>query len=104
MQGEQLREILAEHPDVIFFSGHTHTYLGHPNTLVQDKFTRVNTSSVLDPVNDAGVQASPAQSEGLLVSVYDDKVVIQGRDFHGKRWIDGAQYIVPLLTPTDQKL
>ncbi|MCX7571432.1 metallophosphoesterase [Tumebacillus sp. DT12] len=104
VQGEELRAILAEHPEVIFFSGHTHTYLGHPNTLMRDQFTRVNTSSVLDPVNGADQQISPEQSEGMVVSVYDDKVVIQGRDFHGKRWIEGAQYLIPLLTPTDQKL
>lgn len=104
VQRDELRAILAEHREVIFFSGHTHTYLGHPNTLTQDKFTRLNSSSVLDPINGAGQQADPQQSEGLIVSVFDDKVVIQGRDFHGKRWIEGAQYLVPLLTPTDQKL
>jgi Icc protein len=99
VQHEQLKRILSEYPQVIFFSGHTHWELRLPDTLVRDKFTMVNSSSVVQPWTDDGnggeMLAGPDESEGLYVEVYEDKVQIKGRDFYRQRWIPEAQFTVP---------
>ncbi|MEW9701733.1 metallophosphoesterase [Paenibacillus sp. SI8] len=100
VQHEELRKILSAYPQVIFFSGHTHWELKLPDTLVRDKFTMVNSSSVEQPLTDDGhggeMLTGPDESEGLYVEVYKDKVAIKGRDFHRQRWITEAQFSVPL--------
>ncbi|SDE22011.1 3',5'-cyclic AMP phosphodiesterase CpdA [Paenibacillus sp. UNCCL117] len=99
IQHEELKTILSAYPQVVYFSGHTHWELKLPNTLVRDGFTMVNSSSVDEPLTDHGPEGekpvSDEASEGLYVEVYEDRLEIKGRDFHGKRWIDEAQFVVP---------
>ncbi|MFE6794726.1 metallophosphoesterase family protein [Paenibacillus chitinolyticus] len=100
VQHEELRSILSKYPQVIFFSGHTHWDLRQPNTLVRDKFTMVNSSSVERPWTSDGQGGEKLkdakESEGLYVEVYEDRVSIQGRDFYAKKWIPEAQFKVPV--------
>lgn len=51
----------------------------------------VNSSSVSMPRNSNG-QALPNKSEGLVVEVLKNKVVIKGRDFLAKNWIPDTRY------------
>ncbi|MEC0245848.1 metallophosphoesterase [Paenibacillus chitinolyticus] len=101
VQHEELRKILSAYPQAIFFSGHTHWELKLPDTLVQDKFTMVNSSSVIQPWTDNGnggeMLTGPDESEGLYVEVYKDKVSIKGRDFYRQRWIPEAQFTLPRI-------
>jgi 3',5'-cyclic-AMP phosphodiesterase len=92
IQHKQLTEILAKHPEVILFSGHTHWELKLPTTLVQHKFTMVNSSSVLDPWSNKNKPVEGTQSEGLCIEIYRDKVLIKGRDFAKRKWIAKAAY------------
>jgi 3',5'-cyclic-AMP phosphodiesterase len=96
IQSAELRNILADHPEVIYFSGHTHYQLSTPKTLVHDIFTMVGTSSVHDPVRASTNEPDLNESEGLYVEVYGDKVKIMGRDFTRRRWIPEAMFEVPL--------
>ncbi|MZQ81302.1 metallophosphoesterase [Paenibacillus sp. 5J-6] len=100
VQHEELKKILSDHPQVIFFSGHTHWELKLPNTIVRDKFTMVNSSSVQQPWTDDGhggeKALGPDESEGLYVEVYKDKLTIKGRDFFRHRFIQETQYSVAL--------
>ncbi|MBP1965700.1 metallophosphoesterase family protein [Paenibacillus aceris] len=100
VQHEELKKILSNYPQVIFFSGHTHWELKLLNTLVRDKFTMVNSSSVRQPWTDNGLGGEmalgPDESEGLYVEVYKDKMTIKGRDFYRHRWIPEAQFLVTL--------
>jgi Icc protein len=68
--------------------------------LVKDKFTMVNSSSVNEPLtldpSGAEVPIGAQNSEGLYVTVYADRVSIQGRDFYKKEWISQAQFSVPV--------
>jgi Icc protein len=100
VQHEVLKNILTDYPEVIFFSGHTHWELKLSKTLVKDRFTMVNSSSVFQPWTDDqnGGEAvlGPQASEGLYVEAYKDKVVIKGRDFSNKRWIPEAEFTVPV--------
>jgi 3',5'-cyclic-AMP phosphodiesterase len=104
VQGEQLREILTKYPQAILFSSHTHITLYNPNTIKREGYTTVNTSSVYQPSNEKDEPLPADASEGLMVSVFKDKVLISGRDFHEKKWISDVQYVVPLLTATDRPL
>ncbi|UUZ90639.1 metallophosphoesterase [Paenibacillus sp. P25] len=100
IQHEELKSILSQYPQVIYFSGHSHWELKLPKTMVQDGFTMVNSSSVVQPWTDDGsggeMLTAPEESEGLYVEVYDDEVRIQGRDFYRKRWIPEADFSVPV--------
>lgn len=101
VQHEALRDILNRFPEAILFTGHTHWELKLPKTLVQENFTMVNTSSVVQPWTDNGQPGSgtPVKgeaSEGLVVNVYTDRVEVKGRSFTRKSWIQEAQFIVPI--------
>jgi Icc protein len=98
VQHERLRAILAKHPQVILFTGHTHWELKSAHTLVRDGFTMVNTSSVYEPFNeaDAAYGQEYGKSEGVAVEVYPNRVLIRGRSFTEKAWIPEAQFEVKL--------
>lgn len=96
-QDKQLRDILSQYPEVVFFNSHTHHYLNVPGNFVQQGFAMIDTSSVHRPVrydannNEVNVDGT---SQGVFVQVYNDKVVLKGREFSTNTWIDGAQYVV----------
>ena len=106
--GEEIGRILADYPQAIFFSGHTHWELLSENEYYpadERMCNGFNTASVgylwtaLDYVG--GVKQTG--SEGLYVTVYDNGVtLVQGRDFTTKKWVAGAQYAV--YAPTDAPL
>ena len=91
IQADQLREILNRFPEVFFFHGHIHRQLELPTTILKKEFVMINSSSVYLP-RDADGQALPNKSEGIVVEVLKNKVIIKGRDFLTKTWIPGTQY------------
>jgi putative cell wall-binding protein/3',5'-cyclic AMP phosphodiesterase CpdA/chitodextrinase len=89
IQYNKVKKVLAKYPQVVMFSGHTHYNLNMPNNMVQEYFTMFDTSSVLgykDEYSETDI------SQGLYVEVYKDKVVVKGREFSNKEWIDGEEY------------
>ncbi|TYR80531.1 phosphatase [Priestia megaterium] len=92
INGELLYKILKKYPQVISFSGHTHQPLDHPKNISQKEFTSVGTSSVsymwLGPGYIQGEIPPVSQriSQGLIVEVYKNRVVIKRRDFHKNDW------------------
>ncbi|CAG7653101.1 metallophosphoesterase family protein [Paenibacillus allorhizosphaerae] len=89
VQAEELRTRLSAYPQTILFTGHTHFELLLPRTVVRDKFTMVNCSSVGDPRKGSDEPYPPDQgrSEGIIVEAYSDRVLIKGREFHERRWL-----------------
>ncbi|HZG59226.1 MAG TPA: metallophosphoesterase [Anoxybacillus sp.] len=89
---ELLYNTLKEYPQVIHFSGHTHYPLDDPRTIHQKDFSSVGTSSVSYIWTGAGYlqgELPPGHqniSQGLIVEVYKNKVVIKRRDFHKNDW------------------
>lgn len=82
MNYERLKMILSKYPQVLIFSGHTHRSLHeHTGNKFHDAFTMVNVSSVR------------RDGEGLFVVVEGNKVVVRGRDFIHKAWIN--KYTIP---------
>jgi 3',5'-cyclic AMP phosphodiesterase CpdA len=92
INGELLYNTLKEYPQVINFSGHTHYPLDDPRTIHQKDFTSVGTSSVSYMWTEAGYLQGELPpgcekiSQGLIVEVYKNKVVIKRRDFHKNDW------------------
>lgn len=89
----RLESILEKYPQVILFSGHSHYLLNHPRTIYQEGFTMVNTGSVNYSFYDGGEVSEPSQ--GLLVDVYKDRVVIKARDFIEKTWVNQFEINTP---------
>ncbi|MED4635548.1 metallophosphoesterase [Peribacillus frigoritolerans] len=95
---ELLYDTLKKHPQVITFSGHSHYPLEDPRTIHQKDFTSVGTSSVsyleLEPGKLQGFHPEGYRdiSQGMVVEVYNNEVIIKKRDFHkddwtGKPWV-----------------
>lgn len=104
LQDKQLREILSQYPQVIFFSGHTHHDLHIHGLFVKDGFYMATSGSVYNTYGLDGhgneIIIDHDGSQGLYVQVYDDKVVIKGRDFAKKEWIDEYHHEVPIEDAT----
>lgn len=84
---ERLYEILKEHPQVIFFSGHSHYSLEDKKTMYQKDFIMFNTASINYIMTEGDGYGLPELSQGLLVEVYDGEVVVKSREISQHRWI-----------------
>lgn len=97
-QDEALKSVLAKHPQVLLFTGHTHWELESEHTMYQrsDKSSSAmfNAASVAYLWSDAD---EPIEgSQGYYVEVYADRVLVRGRDFMRGTWIAQAQFEVKL--------
>jgi hypothetical protein len=94
----RLREIFAEHPEIVFFNGHTHWILDSYNTMYGggDQAAIFNTASVSYLWHSYDVPGGEYQagSEGFYVKVYKDKLLVLGRDFVNGKWVSSAQFVV----------
>ncbi|WP_161807523.1 Ig-like domain-containing protein [Bacillus sp. FJAT-28004] len=94
-QDKELKTILAKHPQSILFSGHTHWELGSKDTMYNAKYaTMFNAAATSYLWTDD--DTSKEGSQGYFVEVYDDKVLVKGRDFQNDSWITNAQFEVNL--------
>lgn len=96
-QDEELKAILAKHPQTIMFNGHTHWELeaGHTSFDGKGKTASIfNTSSVAYLWTNEDEYKEGSQ--GFYVDVYEDKVIVRGRDFTTSSWIKSALFEVRL--------
>lgn len=100
IQCEELTRILEKYEQIIYFSGHTHWDLRMSGMFKQDLFTKVSTGSVFSTWgpdgNDYEEIVDENGSQGLFVEVYEDKVLIKGRDFTKRQWIDEYSHTLTL--------
>ncbi len=82
---------LSAFPNAVAFSGHSHTSLTDERSVWQGAFTSIGTSSLRygDGVDMFG------QRQGMLVRVYDDRLVIARRDFVHDVPLE-SDWVVPL--------
>ncbi|WP_423494855.1 chitobiase/beta-hexosaminidase C-terminal domain-containing protein [Microbacterium esteraromaticum] len=80
-----LRSNLADFPQVVYFSGHSHLNINDERSIHQDAFTSVNDGSMSYGETDSVYQsfgnglvknATLASAQSVLVEVYDDRVEI----------------------------
>lgn len=95
IQDSELREILDAHPNVLVFSGDTHIHLEYPNQALlggREKPSYFNDGAIgkMSSIEN-GAWTDYEGSQGLCVEVYNDKILVRGRDFANKQWISSAQ-------------
>ncbi len=105
---ENLSAVLKKYPEVIMFNGHSHWVLDsemcmYPKT--EELPTIFNTASVAYLWTSYNiVEGEHADgSHGYYISVYEDKIVVQGRDFTNKEWISSAQFVVEYGVKEEKK-
>ena len=94
----EVRQVLKKYPDAVMFSSHTHyvldsvgnAYSGDPNYP-----TVFNTSSVANPYS-ARLGSTISASEGYIMEIYDDYILLRGRDFSTGLWKPSSQYVILL--------
>lgn len=96
--GDVLRAMLEEYPQVIMFNGHTHWTLDSENTMYGggEEAAIFNTASVgylwSSYYKTAGEYLEGSQ--GYYVKIYEDMILVQGRDFATGEWVPSAQFIL----------
>jgi hypothetical protein len=90
VQHEELRAIVNAYPNVVFFSGHTHWNLETTKQIKQLEFLAVSSASVQEIWNANNEPEGSAASQSIVVDVYKDRIVIQGREHSEQRWIEPA--------------
>lgn len=104
---ELLYDTLKKYPQVITFSGHSHYPLEDPRTIHQKDFTSVGTSSVsyleLEPGTLQGFHPEGYRdiSQGMVIEVYNNEVVIKKRDFHKDDWA-GDPWVIKYPAKTNK--
>ena len=90
--GDKLREILKDYPNIIMFSGHSHYALDEEQNIY------FGNGSDANYVN-CGVLAYLRQndeygSNATYIEVYEDYILVRGRDIVSSKWIANAQYVI----------
>lgn len=100
-RNDQLRQLFKDYPNAFIFSGHSHQTLEGLKPVAYGNGTDasfINCGSMgylCEYV--AGVDMEDiGGSEGLYVEVYEDCVIIRGRDFSYGRWVSNCQILLPL--------
>ncbi|MGN0833334.1 MAG: metallophosphoesterase family protein [Kiritimatiellia bacterium] len=97
--------VLSDYPNAVAFSGHSHTSLTDEHSLWRGAFTSIG-SSTLTPRGSAepylllenrfgAVDPTEPSRQGMLVSVYDDRMVIVRRDFTADEELD-EPWVIPV--------
>lgn len=97
-QDTEVRKILSKYPEVILFTSHIHSSLELGSIFMKKPFLALHTGSVNNPLipDGKGGRKAVDSIQGLYVQVYKDRIVIRGRDFKNKKWIQEAEYTVAL--------
>ncbi|WNR43835.1 metallophosphoesterase family protein [Paenibacillus roseipurpureus] len=94
LRAKEFRAILAPYKNVFVLSGHTHRNFAtenHYNT--QNSFHWFNNASV----GKTRSADNPNVAQGMYVQIYNNEVVVRGREFSNQTWIESAKYNVALI-------
>lgn len=95
-QAEEIRALLAEYPNAILFTGHTHWELESIQPVLLGlgrDATFVNCASTAYLWTDTDEER--AGSQGWYVEVFEDYILLRGRDFAEEKWCAVAQFLIP---------
>ena len=93
---DKMQAILESYPNTVLFTGHSHWNLHSKAPFINggtSGASYVNTASCGYLWSDAN-KAVPG-SEGLTVEVYENDIVIRGRDFTNQKWVPAVYACVP---------
>ncbi|SDO81846.1 Calcineurin-like phosphoesterase [Paenibacillus sp. yr247] len=97
MRAIQFRETLKPYKNVFVFCGHRHQDFqnGTPH-YVQESFHYFHNASVGRTLNRAYQQEAKNKAQGIYVQVFADKVVVRGREFSNRTFLDEANWSIDL--------
>ena len=88
--GEVLSELLNEYNVSLFVHGHIHDHLGKDNFYNWGGINCVNLPRVTETTDyEAG--------DGIVVEVYENEILVRGRNFINGEWIDELVYTYPIV-------
>lgn len=94
IQAKEFRDILKPYQNVFVLSGHSHRNFATENHYhTENSFHWFNNASV-GKTRDAD---NPDVAQGMYVQIYKNEVVVRGREFSDRTWIESAKYTVPLV-------
>lgn len=97
-QAKELRAILKKYPQVLMFNGHSHWELNSEKCMYarDEELPNIfNTASVgylwssYDTITGEYTQGS----HGYVIKVYNDKVMVLGRDFENGKYVSSAMFV-----------
>lgn len=94
--GVKIKEMLKDYPNATLFSGHTHWTLDSVQPILfgnGESANYINCASVGYLWNDSNT--TEAGSEGVFVEVYEDYILLRGREFVEQKWVATAQFVFP---------
>ena len=96
--GEILSELLREYPQTVMFNGHTHWTMDSENCMYGGDGAAAifNTASVgyLWSSYDVPTGELLEGSQGYYVEIYEDRILVKGRDFTTGEWVSAAQFVL----------
>lgn len=95
IRAKEFRRILKPYRNVFVLSGHTHRNFVGDEHYARESFGHWITNASVGKTRVAGAVRNPAQ--GLYVQVYRDQVVLLGREFSNRTWIDSAKWTIDLI-------
>lgn len=87
--GEELAALFNTYGVDLFIHGHIHDDLGTDNFYNWNGINCIN----LPRVTEVTLYAA---GDGVVVEIYENEILVRGRDFINGQWIDGLQYRYPL--------
>ncbi|MCY9668850.1 metallophosphoesterase [Paenibacillus alginolyticus] len=97
MRAIKFRDTLKPYKNVFVFCGHRHQDFqnGTPH-YVQESFHYFHNASVGRTLNRAYQQEAKNKAQGIYVQVFADKVVVRGREFSNRTFLDEANWSIDL--------
>ena len=115
-QGELFKSIVSHYPNVIWFHGHSHTCfdsqedndIANYDHLFGCHSVHIPSLSTPKEYENSAYVGKTAESEGYIVDVYKNHIVLRGRDFVADKFLPIATYcidttlqLIPVNTFTD---
>lgn len=99
-QGTVFKSLMSHYPNVVWFHGHSHTTFDSQEDNAAANYDRnfgchsVHIPSLAVPreYENSAYVSMAAESEGYVVDVYENHIVLRGRDFAGGKFLPIASY------------
>lgn len=89
MSPNTLTDLFSQYDNLLYIHGHIHNHLGADNF-----YTNGGVNCINLPRSTEIVEYEPG--DGIVVEVYENEILVRGRDFINGEWIDGLTYTYSL--------
>lgn len=101
-QGKVFKSIVSHYPNVIWFHGHSHTAfdsqedndIANYDNLFGCHSVHIPSLAMPREYEESAYVAKYSESEGYVVDVYENHIVLRGRDFANKKFLPIATYCI----------